>query len=259
MANPGAASPARSPLARRDPRVKAIALGVVLLAIGRAFSPASFALIAVVVSAALILARYPARRLLGQVPAIVLLVAVTIVLNGLLVRGEAILSAGPLRVSRLGLVVGATYAAKLVLAVLAMGSFLHATPPLDLVDALGEPRGLPARMGAGWRRTALFLGLALRFLPAMRDEMLRIREGQRARGAGGRGGPLVRARDLVTLIVPLVLWTVSRAREVSYVLDARGFDATRPRTSLIRRRLRPPDAVPLLLPMALYAAVRRLG
>lgn len=248
-----------SPLHRRDPRAKALALAAVLLAVGKAFTPASLAAIAGVLALSVAAARYPARRLAAQAPAVLSLVAVTIVLNALLVAGEPIVAAGPLRVTRAGIAVGLVAAAKLVLAIVAMSVFLSTTSPLDLVDSLGEPRALPRRLRPGWRRTTLFLALALRFLPAMRDEMRRIREGQRARGITLSGGPVARLGDLAALLVPLVLWTVSRAGDVARALDARGFDAGRARSRLVERRLQAGDAIALLVPAALLAAVRRIG
>jgi len=245
-----------------DPRAKALALAIALLAIGKSSTPAELAAVAGVVALSALAARYPARRLAAQAPAMATLVAVTIVLNAFMVSDmpgvEPLAALGPLRVTRTGLSVGAVAAAKLVLAILATGVFLFTTSPLDLVDAFGEPRFLPRRFRPAWRRTALFLALALRFLPTMRDEMIRIREGQRARGVTLAGGPIARVRDLGALIVPLVLWTVSRAGDVAHALDARGFDAGRQRSRLVQRRLATFDAVAVLVPAALLAAVVRM-
>jgi energy-coupling factor transport system permease protein len=252
-----------SRLHRADPRAKALALAIVLLAVGKSSMPAELAAVTGVVALSALASRYPARRLAAHAPAMATLVAVTVVLNALMVKDyppalEPLASLGPLRVTRTGLSVGAVAAAKLVLAILATGIFLFTTSPLDLVDAFGEPGLLPRRLRPAWRRTALFLALALRFLPTMRDEMTRIREGQRARGVTLAGGPVARVRDLGALIVPLVLWTVSRAGAVAYALDARGFDAGRERTHLVERRLAAFDAVAVLVPAALLAAVVRM-
>jgi energy-coupling factor transport system permease protein len=248
-----------SPLERRDPRAKALALALVLVAIGTSFAPASLAVVAVVIGAAAVMARYPARRLWAQAPAVLTLVAVTVVFNAFLVRGTPLASLGPVHLTYTGLIVGALASAKLVLAIVATSLFLFTTSPLDLLDAIGEPRLLPRALRPAWRRTALFLALALRFLPTMRGEVERIREGQRARGVTLAGGPTARLGDLGALVVPLVLWTVSRAGEVAHALDARGFDAGRARSRLVESRFGLGDGFAVLLPLALVLAVRKIG
>jgi energy-coupling factor transport system permease protein len=259
METGGPSRPGSSPLHRGDPRAKLLALIGILVAVGWAMTWRSLVAAGVVVTGALVLGRYPGRRLAAMALPLGSLAALTIVLNAALVKGDPIASVGPVKLTRLGLGIGLVYAAKLALAVLATNLFLFTTSPLDLADALAEARWLPAPARAGWRRLALFLSLAVRFLPTVREEIARIRDGQRARGVTLRGGPMTRLRDLVALVVPVVLWVVVRARQAGDALDARGFDASRRRSSLSERRFAARDALLLAVPAALLVAVRRLA
>ncbi|ADE87375.1 energy-coupling factor transporter transmembrane component T family protein [Rhodobacter capsulatus] len=82
----------------------------------------------------------------------------------------------------------------------------------DLIATLERLLAPLAPLGVNPAKVGLALALALRFLPVIRDEALRVREAQAARGLGTH--PLA-------LILPLILRVLKTADEVAEAIEAR--------------------------------------
>lgn len=102
------------------------------------------------------------------------------------------------------------------------------TPAPRLLEAwelLLRPAG---RMGLPARDLVWTATLALRFLPILREETLRVVLAQEARGAWmHRNGGRARTRALLAVVVPTATRALRRAEELGMALDARGFRAAR--------------------------------
>lgn len=72
----------------------------------------------------------------------------------------------------------------------------------------------------------------LQIVPQMRERASLIMDAQRARGLETQGSLLVRGRAFLPLVVPMVLGSLLEVEERTLALEARGFSATTPRTSL---------------------------
>lgn len=160
------------------------------------------------------------------------LAAFTLLLNAITVPGRALWIAGPLRVTAEGLAAGCGRAGRLValLALARIGS--RALAPADIGDAASWILSPIARVIPRAGGLALALGLAMRFVPEIRSEAVRIRLAERARPPrpSGRRGRLGRTLGRVEpYFLALLAGTVRRAEEVARTLDARGYGSG-PRT-----------------------------
>lgn len=122
--------------------------------------------------------------------------------------------------------------------------FLALTAPLELSLLL-------ARMGLP-QRHAVALGMALRFLPLLEDDLRGIMESQQARGLDLRG-PWRKLRHLLPLLVPLLLRTLRRAEEVALAMEMKAFGLHDSRTWPRDLRLGGRDAAALAT-VCLYLA-----
>lgn len=73
----------------------------------------------------------------------------------------------------------------------------------------------------------------LQLIPQVQAKARTIIDAQRARGLQTEGGVLLRIRALLPLVIPLVLGSLQETEERAIALEARGFKARRPKTSLI--------------------------
>lgn len=104
---------------------------------------------------------------------------------------------------------------------------------------------------------AMALFIAVRFIPVLFDEMVRIRDAQWSRGAPlGEGGPVTRVRAWSCVLVPLFVGLFRRADALAFAMDARcyGTPSVR-RTSLAARSFAVRDACAMAIGAAACIAV----
>jgi energy-coupling factor transport system permease protein len=208
-----------------DPRTKLLVFAGILVLLFRTGLVGS----AVLVAALLLFARaarLPARRLAGNLRALLWFFALTFLFQALWIGPTRLGGFGP------GCVAGVWLVLRLAGMVLAASVLAFTTEPIRLADGMAELLGFLERLRVPVRDLALVLTLALRFLPTVMEEAQRIVTAQRARGARFAGGPLQRARVLIPLAVPLFAGCLRRADTLALAMEARGYRAGLPRTRL---------------------------
>lgn len=108
--------------------------------------------------------------------------------------------------------------------------------PTDLADSLVQNARVPPRF-------AYASLAALRLLPLMATEWRTIRMARRARGADAGRNPLAHVRLFGGTVFALLVGAVRRGTRLALAMDARGFDATGPRTVARPQVVRRSDVV----------------
>jgi len=138
--------------------------------------------------------------------------------------------------TRAGFLLGLSTAVRLATFLAAGLVFLTTTRVEEVAYALGWV-GVPYKVG-------FTLMLAFRLVPVFFDAALSVVQAQRCRGLPfDRGGPLTRLRRFVPVIVPVLIGALRRADRMAMALELRGFNSGRPRTTYLRARAHPRDAV----------------
>ncbi|HEY8394279.1 MAG TPA: energy-coupling factor transporter transmembrane protein EcfT [Thermaerobacter sp.] len=247
--------PGDSALHRLDPRTKIVLTVVYAIVLFMVHRWAAYAVMAAATVAAVAWARLSPVYMLRGLRPVLLLLALTLVLNLFVVPGDPLARVGPLTATREGLELGLRLVARLVLLVTTASLLTLTTSPIALTDgieALLRPLGrrVPAH------ELAMMMSIALRFIPTLAEEAERIMKAQMARGADfTRGGPLQRARGLVPLLVPLFISAFRRADDLALAMEARCYRGGEGRTRYRELRLGGRDAVAaaLLLVMVILA------
>ncbi|WP_018216593.1 energy-coupling factor transporter transmembrane component T family protein [Salinispora vitiensis] len=220
-----------APLARRNPVAKlaaALLCSVILIATLDPVAPA----IAIAFELALlplfgvrlrVLARRAMPLLVGAAG-----VLVTLVLFAAERSGRILVEAGPFLVTS-GVLITALGLVLRMFAVALPGLIVVATTdPTDLADALVQNARLSARFAYG----AL---AAFRLVPLLAQEWQMISMARRARGVDAGRNPLARLRLFGSTAFTLLVGAIRRGTRLAVAMDARGFDATTPR-SMARRQ-----------------------
>lgn len=236
-----------SPVHGLDPRTKLLLFLGVLWALFRLPLEGAVALNAGLLAAAAA-ARFPWRRLVGMLAGLKWIFAITFLFQWLW--------AGPRYLGGLdeGAVTGLYMVLRLTGMLTAAALLTYATEPVRLADGLArlfrflEPLRVPVR------DLALVLTLAMRLLPTVMEEAQRIVLAQQARGARFGGGPVMRARRLLPLAVPLFAGCLHRADTLAMAMEARGFRGARNRTQMDPPAFGAADGVAFLGLAALIAA-----
>ncbi len=145
---------------------------------------------------------------------------VIVVINAVLAPGDALVSlAGRRVVSREGLADGVFFALRLAVMLTAVSALLSAAAPEAMArGAYDVLRRFSQRAAA---RVALFVFLAMGFVPLLADELQRIRVAQSFRGGAFSGGLLRRAEVARSWLVPLLVATVYRSGELAKSVELR--------------------------------------
>jgi energy-coupling factor transport system permease protein len=224
-----------SPLHRRDPRAKFVAVSALAVAL---FVRDSFAGLAVYAAAAVVayaLSGVPLVWFWRAFRPLLWLVALTFVAQAVFAPGEPFFNFWFVHLSWRGLELAAFLSLRLVVLVLIGSVLTLTTPSMALTDGLAW-LGRPLRhLRVPTDELALMVTIALRFIPTLLVEMDTIMRAQRARGADFRhGGLRERTRSLVPVLVPLFVLSFRRADELALAMEARCY-----RPGAVRTRLHP--------------------
>ena len=103
---------------------------------------------------------------------------------------------------------------------------------------------------------AMTMTIALRFIPTLIDEMEKIMNAQKSRGADLDSGNLVqRAKALVPVLIPLFISSFRRARELAYAMECRCYRGGVGRTKMNVARMHGVDYIAILIVAVFYAVV----
>lgn len=219
--------PRQSPLHRLHPLTKLVgSLGLIVLAwgVGVAWAPlAVYLLVLVPLSVAGRVAgpfiRTSLRLLLPFA------IALFLIQSLFFPEGRTILAQlGPLSIKAEGVRFAFASTVRILVLIGALLLTLLTTHPGELMVGLAQ-KGFPPAL-------AYVIVSTLQLIPMMRDRASRIIDAQRARGLETQGSILRRARALVPLAAPLVIGSLLDVEERTLALEARGFSATTPKTSL---------------------------
>ena len=215
--------PGDSWLHRRNPVTKLLALAWAILAafILPPIVLPVLALAGLALAAASGLGGSVARAL--RIPAV--LIASILVVNAFFFPGavDVIARLGPVALSWEGITFGLVTAGRVLVAFIASITFLQATLPDDLLEAL-------VARGASHRLAWVVLS-AVQMVPRLQESAATILEAQQARGLEITGPLGRRVRALVPLIGPVLLGSLIDVRERTFALEARGFGAGATRTA----------------------------
>lgn len=153
-----------------------------------------------------------------------------------------------------GLMRGAEIVLRAVLAVLLGNVLVSTTSPLRLADGLERLLSPLGRLGFPTAETALALSAAIRFVPALFDEIDTLRKAQTARGARfDSRNYFEKARAIMPLILPVFVAAFRRAEALADTLEARGYCFCAQRARVRRAELELADYSALLVSAALFA------
>ncbi|HOU15155.1 MAG TPA: energy-coupling factor transporter transmembrane component T [Anaerolineae bacterium] len=173
------------------------------------------------------------RRLWRQMA---LLMVLILVLQPFFVpAGTVLIALGPLRLTVGGIVGAALLAVRALVIAFIVGALLFTTDQRALVQAFVR-LGLPYTWG-------LTFSLTLRFLPAIQQLFVTVREAQAARGWVAEGNLFRRFRDYLPVLVAVIIGTLRMSDRLTLALAARGLASGAPRTVWRDLRMRTTDWV----------------
>jgi energy-coupling factor transport system permease protein len=120
---------------------------------------------------------------------------------------------------------------RLVLMIALTSILTTSTKPLDLTYAIEWFLGPLKVIKFPAHEVAMTIAIALRFIPTLLDEAMRIMNAQASRGVDFVHGKMSeKVRAIISLIVPLFISSFQRSEELANAMEARGYNPSAPRT-----------------------------
>ena len=252
--------PTGSFLHRLDPRTKILGIGVLIIAVVLSPSVTGLVLALLCILGLIVQARVPLSLALGglrpTLPILLFIAFLQLLFGWGALTGascQVLWSAWIIKITTCSVLSVFSMILRLACMILLTGLLTMTSTVSELthgVESLLRPfqhLGLPAH------ELALVFTIALRFVPALAEELEKLIKAQSARGADIRLGanPVQRVRHFLPVLVPLFLVTLRRGDTLAEAMEARGYTGGLHRTRFVQLKMSSND----LLAFALIAVM----
>ena len=245
--------PGNSFIHRLDPRTKILSTLLLIVAVFLANTAIGYAALCAMVLFIILVSGLPFMLVLKSVKPLLFIIVLTLVLHALMGQGEHVLYQWKfIKVTEEGLQLGVKMAMRLILLLMISSILTFTTSPIVLTDGI-EALLRPFRViGVPAHELAMMMTIALRFIPTLMEETDRIIKAQTARGADFSGGNLlVRAKNMLPILVPLFISAFRRADDLAIAMEARCYRGGEGRTRMHRLAYRSGDVMAFVFAFAM--------
>ena len=248
--------PGNSIIHKLDPRFKII---ITILYIVMLFTGDS--LLCLVVGAvytvmAILLSRIKLKMFVKSVKPIIPFLVITAVINLLLVNsGEVLWRWKFFKITDEGINISLFMIIRIVLLIAGTSILTYTTSPITLTDAIERLLSPLKKLHFPVHELAMMMSIALRFIPTLIEETDKIMSAQKARGAEiDTGSFMNRARNLISILVPLFISSFRRADELATAMECRCYNGGEGRTRLRQLKSSARDYIALAVTVMFLAA-----
>ena len=140
----------------------------------------------------------------------------TAILNMLYVDGETLVSFWIINITKEGVITGIYMAVRIMCLVASSSLLTYTTSPTELTDAIEYLMAPLKLIHVDTHSIAMMMTIALRFIPTLIEEVDKIMNAQKARGADMESGNLFqRAKAMLPILIPLFVSSFRRAFELA--------------------------------------------
>jgi len=224
--------PLDSIIHRLDPRAKLISLLIMIVAVFLPESWWAYLVVAIFVLLELFLSKININLVIKAFKPLIFMMVFLLVINILTVKqGDILLTIGTFSIYSDAIFNTLYIVVRLLLMVMITTVLTATTKPLDLtlgLESLMKPLEI---FHFPTHELAMMISIALRFIPTIIEETIRIMNAQKSRGVDFEEGSLSqKIVAILSLIVPLFSVAFERAYELADAMDARCYVPGAPRT-----------------------------
>ncbi|NLW02933.1 MAG: energy-coupling factor transporter transmembrane protein EcfT [Clostridiaceae bacterium] len=225
--------PGESVLHRLDPRSKIIWTALLMVAVFMINTWQEYVVMGAFIAILLIISGIPVKQSLKGLKPLLLILAITAVLNIFFVRGTPLAKLGPVAITYEGIISAVMLFLRLVMLVVAASLMTLTTTPMAMTDGIERMMKPLERIGVPAHEIAMMMSIALRFIPTLMEETERIMKAQASRGADfDTGNLLKRVKSFIPVLVPLFVSAFKRADELAEAMESRCYRGSKGRTRL---------------------------
>lgn len=226
--------PGDSIIHRLDPRFKIVMTLIFIIMIFTGESMICLGIGAVYTVTAVLLSKIKLKMFVKSVRPLMPFLLITAFLNILFVSdGTVCFHWKFIKITSEGINVSVFMIIRIVLLIVGSSLLTYTTSPITLTDAVERLLSPLKRFKFPVHELAMMMSIALRFIPTLIEETDKIISAQKARGAEIDTGSLVnRARNLVSILIPLFVSAFRRADELATAMECRCYSGGEGRTRL---------------------------
>lgn len=226
--------PSKSIIHRLDPRVKLAGTFLFLISLFLFSHPSGYIIATIYLGAIIVMSRVPFGYIMKGLKPILFLIAFTALLNLFFTPGNDVLvSFWRVTITYDGIKKAALMVLRLVYLIIGSSIMTFTTTPNQLTDGIEKALRPLNKIKIPVHEFALMMSLALRFIPILMEEADKIIKAQSARGADFEEGSFIRrARNIISILVPLLVSATRRANDLAMAMDARCYHGGEGRTKM---------------------------
>ena len=194
----------------------------------------SLILVMAFVSFCVLMSKVPFKMFLKSLKPIIPIVLFTSVLNIFYIKdGNPLLSWNFINITDKGIATAVFMSVRIVILIVCSSLLTYTTVPTQLTDGIEKLLSPLKVFHIEVHTLAMMMTLALRFIPSLIEEIERITNAQKARGADLENGKLTeRVKAMVPILVPLFVSAFSRAYELAFAMSCRCYRGGQGRTRM---------------------------
>lgn len=253
--------PGNSLIHRLDPRFKIIAtiLFIVMLFSGDSLlclGVGAFFTVMIV-----LMTKIPLKMYAKSIKPLLPFLAITAAINLFLVSSGNILWKWKfLKITDEGVNLSIFMIVRIVLLIVGSSVLTYTTSPITLTDAIERLLSPLKKLKVPIHELAMMMSIALRFIPTLIEETDKIISAQKARGAEiDSGSFMTRAKNLISILVPLFISAFRRADELATAMECRCYNGGKGRTRLRRLQSAPRDYIAIFVTVFFLTIVIIIG
>ena len=249
--------PGNSIIHRLDPRFKIVITVLYIIMLFTGDSMVCLAIGAVYTIMAMLLSQVKLKMFLKSVKPLMPFLLITAVLNLFLVSsGDELWHWKFLKITSGGINISIFMIVRIVLLIMGTSILTYTTSPITLTDAIERLLSPLKKLRFPVHELAMMMSIALRFIPTLIEETDKIISAQKARGAElDTGSFTTRAKNLISILVPLFISSFRRADELATAMECRCYNGGEGRTRLRQLKSTPRDYIALAITLLFLAAV----
>lgn len=250
--------PGNSLIHKLDPRIKIIAIVLLVVTIFTSKTYAGFAILFLFSLGLIAVSGIRFSTILKSIKPVLFILIFTVIANILWTSGEHLLvSFWVVNIYLEGLIYAFLMALRIVCLIVTTFVLLtYTTSPVALTDAIERLLAPLAKIKLPVHEFSMMMSIALRFIPTLLEETDKIMSAQKARGADFETGSLMkRVKALVPILVPLFVSAFRRADELANAMECRLYHGGEGRTRMKVLKLGLRDVAFLLFMAAMLALI----
>ena len=253
--------PGNSVIHRLDPRFKIVITIIFIVMLFTGKSMLCLAIGALYTLLAVVLSKIKPKMFWKSIKPILPFLVLTAAINLLLISsGNVVWEWHFIKITDESLNISVFMIARIVLLIIGSSLLTYTTSPITLTDAIERLLSPLKKLKFPVHELAMMMSIALRFIPTLIEETDKIMSAQKARGAEiDTGSFTTRAKNLISILVPLFISAFRRADELATAMECRCYHGGEGRTRLRQLKSAPRDYIALAVTVIFLAGVIVLG